>query len=90
MTSSGNLLMDGTNWSDWQVQMNILMSICNIDKYVKGYVGRPNPMEDEKGANNWDHNDKYAMFVLRRNIAPQQLIHIVKVLADLNCLLSCC
>src|ERR1700730_1564675 len=76
MTSSRNLLMDGTNWSDWQVQMNILMSICNINKYVKGYVDRPNPMEDEKGANNWDHNDKYAMFVLRWNIVPQQLIHI--------------
>jgi len=59
MTSSGNLLMDGTNWSDWEVQMNILMSICNIDKYVKGYIDCPNPMEDEVGVNNWDHNNKY-------------------------------
>ena len=76
MTSSRNLLMDGTNWSNWEVQMNILMSICNIDKYVKGYIDRPNPMEDKEGTNNWDHNDKYAMFVLRWNIVPQQLIHI--------------
>jgi hypothetical protein len=76
MTTSGNLLLDGTNWQDWRVQMNILMSICYIDKYINGIIARPDQDEDPVGAANWDHNDKYAMYILRRNISQPQLIHI--------------
>src|ERR1700730_14008376 len=69
--------MDGTNWPDWEVQMNILTSYCDIDKYVKGTLPHPDPqVVDPIAANNWDHDDKYAMLILHLNITQALLIHV--------------
>ena len=76
MTASGNQLLDGSNWSDWEVEMDLLTGYCDVDGYVKGNIKHPDPQTNPITAANWDHNDRYAMMILRRNVNANILVHI--------------
>ena len=68
-------LLDDMNWSIWKNQMELILHLCGVAKYVEGKAQCPS---DTDQATSWDYNDDYTKVLISNNISSSQVIHVKK------------
>jgi hypothetical protein len=64
------------NWTRWSQSMYIMMRVIRVIGYVEGTIARPDPDQDEEGAENWDFNDSFVVMLIAQNISASERTHI--------------
>ena len=62
--------LTGPNWVTWQVQMMLLLALCEVEPYVHSEIQQPNKEEDPIG------HDNYAKHLITQNVGDESIIHI--------------
>ena len=68
--------LTGPNWVTWRVRMISLLTLCEVEGYVRGEIKQPNQDNDPIGFTNWKRNDNYAKHLITQNVADEPLVHI--------------
>jgi gag-polypeptide of LTR copia-type/Integrase core domain/GAG-pre-integrase domain len=68
--------LTGPNWVTWRVRMISLLTLCEVEGYVRGEIKQPNQEDDPIGFANWKRNDNYAKHLITQNVADEPLVHI--------------
>ena len=68
--------LTGPNLVTWQVQMMLLLTLCEVEPYVRSEIQQPNKEEDPIGHDNWKKNDNYAKHLITQNVGDESIIHI--------------
>ena len=68
--------LTGLNWVTWHVRMMSLLTLCEIESYVRREIPQPSQDDDPVGHDNWKKNDNYAKHLITQNVADEPLVHI--------------
>jgi hypothetical protein len=49
--------LTGPNWVTWRVRMISLLTLCEVEQYVRGEITQPKREDDPIGFANWKRND---------------------------------
>jgi len=64
------------NWHEWKERMLRVLYNCDIAEYATGFIKRPDPNKDPKGARNWEKNNVWVQQVIINNVTASQMNHI--------------
>src|ERR1700678_1498001 len=56
--------------------MMSLLTLCEVESYVRSEIKQPNRDDDPTGRINWKKNDNYAKHLITQNVGDDSIIHI--------------